>query len=284
MFLRAAVAILLLISAAHAQMTAGLVEDGRSRFAPLLTAEAVRRGIPPALADAVATVESAYNAAARGASGEIGLMQVLPSTADMLGFRGNLAQLADPATNIHLGVGYLAVAWKATGGRLCDTLMKYRAGYGAHMMSLRSVNYCRQAVDYLASINSPLATGPGAEIPPIMPSTLADDTTDGYLPHYPSPPLLTRAELVRMHNGQRTAEDSRRYWAAQEAHIRELRNRSGFSRHGRSSTHALTVAMYVPVSIEFPGRDPSAPRSARRRLSDASGKRHSKATAWQTGR
>src|ERR1700681_4723179 len=103
MISRAVFAILLLIPAAHAQMTPGPVADGRSRYAPLLTAEAIRRGIPPALADAVATVESAYDTGARGSSGEIGLMQVLPSTADMLGFRGDLAQLADPTTNIQLG-------------------------------------------------------------------------------------------------------------------------------------------------------------------------------------
>jgi hypothetical protein len=223
--LRAAFAILLLIPAAHAQTAADPVADGRSRYAPLLTAEAVRHSLPPALADAVATVESAYDPGARGSSGEIGLMQVLPSTADMLGFRGNLEQLAEPATNVRLGVEYLAGAWKATGGRLCDTLVKYRAGYGTTTMSYRSAVYCRRALTYLASINSPLATGPGTEIPANLPDIPDTDIAVGR-PRYDSVPfLLTRAELVRMRTGRRTAEDSRRYWAAEEAHIRELRNR-----------------------------------------------------------
>jgi hypothetical protein len=241
MVLRAAFVILVLIPSAHGQVT-DPVADGRSRYAPLLAAEAMRRSLPPALADAVATVESAYDASARGTSGEIGLMQVLPSTADMLGFRGNLEQLADPATNIRLGVQYLAGAWKATGGRLCDTLVKYRAGYGATTMSFRSAVYCRRALDYLASINSPLATGPGTEIPPTPPDTPDTGTAGGRARYDAAPFLLTRAELVRMRTGHRTAEDSRRYWAAEEAHIRELRNRLASRRFVPVSTRALNFA------------------------------------------
>jgi len=241
MVIRAAVAtflLLLLIPAAHAQTASDLVSAGRAHYAPLLTAEATQHGIPPALADAVATVESAYNTGARGSSGEIGLMQVLPSTADMLGFRGTLAQLADPATNIRLGVKYLAGAWEATGGRLCATLMKYRAGYGEATMSFRSAIYCRRALDYLASINSPLATGSGTEIPTILPGEMEADNR----PHGRVTVLLTRTELVQMRNGRRTTEDSRRFWEAEETHIRELRARIESRHLARSSTHTMHAA------------------------------------------
>jgi hypothetical protein len=171
-----AAALLLLAGQAHAQSAAG-----RARYARLIAAEATHRGIPPALADAVATVESAYDPGSVGSSGEIGLMQVLPSTADQLGFRGTKGDLADPATNIRLGVIYLAGAWKVTGGRLCDTLMKYRSGWGEETMSLRSILYCQRARSYLASIGSPLARGPGSELPPITPAMLAADAA-GPLP------------------------------------------------------------------------------------------------------
>jgi Transglycosylase SLT domain len=284
MVLRAAFALLLLVAAVNAQTTTNLEADGRLRYGQLLTAEAIRRNIPPALADAVATVESQYDAGARGASGEIGLMQVLPSTADMLGFRGDLVQLADPATNIRLGVQYLAGAWEATGGRLCDTLMKYRAGYGTTTMSLRSAVYCRRALDYLASINSPLATGPGTEIPPIPPDMLANDAAGGRPPRDPIPFLLTRAEQIRMHNGQRTAEDSRRYWEAEEAHIRELRTRLEFRRLARSSTRALSVPTYSPILTEYLVRNSSATGTPRHRLSDGPREHPPKATAALTGR
>jgi hypothetical protein len=265
MVYRAAFILLLLSSAAPAQTAADPAADGRSRYAPLLTAEAARRNIPPALADAVATVESAYDAGARGSSGEVGLMQVLPSTADMLGFRGDLAQLADPETNIRLGVKYLAGAWEATGGRLCDTLMKYRAGYGATTVSVRSAIYCRRAIDYLASIGSPLATGPGTEIPPIIPDTPAAETAIGRTSHDPGPLLLTRAELVRMRKGQRTAEDSRRYWAAWEAHIRDLRTQMDLQRRARSSRYTSNILLNVASSTVISGRDAPVAGVARHR-------------------
>jgi hypothetical protein len=269
MVLRAAFAILLFVPVVHAQTTADRAADGRLRYGQLLTAEAIRHNIPPSLADAVVTVESGYDAAARGTSGEIGLMQVLPSTADMLGFRGDLVQLADPRTNIRLGVQYLAGAWKATGGRLCDTLMKYRAGYGATTMSLLSVIYCRRALDYLASLNSPLATGPGAELPPIT----RDTDPAGALRF--TPISLTPAELVRTRNGHRTAEDSRRFWAAEEAHIREIRHPLEFARLlDPLSTHTWNVATHAPTWTEFTARKASPAGSARR--SFELGKRHSK--------
>ena len=85
--------------------------------------------MPAELVDAVAFVESAYDPSAIGQAGEIGIMQVMPSTAAMLGFQGNRAQL-----------------------------MKYRAGYGEETMSARSVEYCRRVRDHLAALGSPLAT------------------------------------------------------------------------------------------------------------------------------
>jgi len=241
-FLCGAIALRLLIPAAHAQAPGDAAGAGRARYAPLLAAEAAQRGIPRALADAVATVESGYDPRAEGASGEVGLMQVLPSTAELLGFRGSLSQLADPATNIHFGVLYLAGAWEATGGRLCETLMKYRAGYGEATMSLRSVIYCRRARDYLASIDSPLARGPGAEVPQITPDMLAA-AADANRSAYPAPPLLTRAELARLRNGHRTADDSRRFWVAEKAYIRALRRQLDLRRLAMTGARSHKVAL-----------------------------------------
>jgi soluble lytic murein transglycosylase-like protein len=81
----------------------------------------------------------------KGAAGEIGLMQVMPPTAQMLGFQGGKEQLADPAVNIALGVRYLAEANRLAGGDLCTTVMKYRAGHGETRFSARSVAYCLRA-------------------------------------------------------------------------------------------------------------------------------------------
>ena len=77
-------------------------------------------------------------------------MQVRPSTARLLGFIGTNQELADPSTNIRLGVTYLAQAWNLAQGNLCRALMKYRAGHGEEQMTPRSVDYCRRAREHLA--------------------------------------------------------------------------------------------------------------------------------------
>ena len=138
----------------------------RTAYGELLLREATARGVPPALAEAVAFVESGYDAGAVGTVGELGLMQVRPATAAMLGHRGPAAELLDPATNIRFGVAYLARAWSLAGGDVCRALAKYRAGHGEERMTPRSVDYCRRARDRLAAMGSPLAAvaataGPG---------------------------------------------------------------------------------------------------------------------------
>jgi hypothetical protein len=79
-------------------------------------------------------------------------MQVRPKTAELLGFRGTSAELAQPQTNLRYGVGYLAKAWRLASGDLCRTLMKYRAGHGSETMSALSLEYCRRARIHLASV------------------------------------------------------------------------------------------------------------------------------------
>ncbi|MFH5926516.1 lytic transglycosylase domain-containing protein [Roseomonas xinghualingensis] len=190
----------------------------RAHFLGTIRAEAQQKGIPPALADAVATVESAYDPSARGQDGEVGLMQILPSTAAMLGFRGSNAALAEPQTNIRYAVAYLARAWELADGNLCRALMKYRAGHGEERMTSLSVTYCRRAISHLASIGSPLATGPGAVVPPAMAgNTRRARGLDRV--------GLTGSERARLRKGQRTEADIRHYEAAQAARVRALTTR-----------------------------------------------------------
>ena len=126
-------------------------------FRLIAKAEAEKAGLPYAMVDAVMKIESGYHPQALGGVGEIGLMQVRPATAAMMGFHGTPADLADPATNIHYGAAYLGKAWHLAGGDVCKTLMKYRAGHGETIMTPLSVTYCQRARVHLASIGSPLA-------------------------------------------------------------------------------------------------------------------------------
>lgn len=133
--------------------------DDIAGYRLLAAAEARRAGVPQQIVDAVMRVESDYDPLASGDAGEVGLMQILPGTAAMLGFRGTIAELREPRTNIRLGTAYLAQAWRLAGGDLCTTVMKYRAGHGETRFSFLSVEYCRRIRAYLATLGFP-AEGP----------------------------------------------------------------------------------------------------------------------------
>ena len=137
---------------------------GRNAHLALIRREAERYRVPPELADAVAQIESSYNPQASGALGEVGLMQIRPETAALLGYRGTASGLFEPETNVYYSVAYLAGAWRRANGDLCRALMKYRAGHGEERMSAFSIEYCRRARSYLGSTGSPLGE---ASLPPI---------------------------------------------------------------------------------------------------------------------
>ncbi len=130
----------------------GAAASASAIYRAISAREALKAGLPPELADAVMRVESAYRPGARGAAGEVGLMQVMPPTARMLGFQGTLDELAVPETNIRLGVRYLAEAWRLAEGDVCTAVMKYRAGHNERRFSVLSVGYCQQVRSHLASL------------------------------------------------------------------------------------------------------------------------------------
>jgi len=189
----------------------------RAAVRALVEQEVRKTGLPADIADAVVHVESNYNPSVIGGVGEIGLMQIRPGTAAMLGFRGSTSELADPETNIRYGVAYLSKAWRLANGDLCRTLMKYRAGHGETIMTARSVNYCNRARSHLAALGSPLATGEGPTPPAIIPpSVLADERPE---------PLMMSPKDVYAQYRQGTPEASRAFWAAHEARIRAINAR-----------------------------------------------------------
>jgi soluble lytic murein transglycosylase-like protein len=130
--------------------------SGTDLYRRLAQHRAIENGVPLAIVDAVMSVESAYKPQAIGDAGEVGLMQVLPSTATMLGFTGSLDELAVPVTNIQYGTQYLADAWRLAEGDICTTVMKYRAGHGESRFSEKSVSYCVQVRKRLRAMGYPV--------------------------------------------------------------------------------------------------------------------------------
>lgn len=110
--------------------------------AKLISKYAKTHGVPESLAHAVISVESNYRANARGSAGEVGLMQIKPATARMMGYKGSAKGLYNPETNIKFGMKYLAKAHQLGGGTTCGTILKYNAGHGAKRMNPVSKRYC----------------------------------------------------------------------------------------------------------------------------------------------
>jgi len=121
-----------------------------SKYAAIIVKYAKEYNVPVELAHAVVRVESNYNPNARGSAGEIGLMQIKPATARMMGYSGSSKGLFDPDTNIKYGMKYLAAAHTLGGGETCDTILKYNAGHAATRMNPVSKDYCGKV---LAMIN-----------------------------------------------------------------------------------------------------------------------------------
>ena len=109
-------------------------------------------GVPLPLAHAVIRVESNYRPNARGSAGEIGLMQIKPATARMMGYSGSAKGLFDPETNIKFGMKYLAKARELGGGTTCGTILKYNAGHAAKRMNPVSAAYCKKVKQHLAGV------------------------------------------------------------------------------------------------------------------------------------
>jgi hypothetical protein len=141
---------------ASARPPADVSPPGKALYRRIAEAEALKNGIPFAMVDAVMRVESNYDPQARGDAGEIGLMQILPSTAALMGFEGTPAALAAPGNNIGYGTRYLAEAWRLAGNDICTTVMKYRAGHGETRFSVKSVNYCRAVRKHLTAVGFPV--------------------------------------------------------------------------------------------------------------------------------
>jgi len=184
----------------------------------LIEREASALGLPADVAEAVAFIESSFNPATVGLVGEIGLMQVRPSTAALMGFRGPPDELAQPETNIHYGVRYLAKAWRLTNGDLCRALMKYRAGHGEETMTPLSVRYCARARSYLAALASPYA-GPALQLPAASPLRIAGQSTPSTVSA--AVPALPKSVYARYRQG--TAAASKAYWQAQEARVAAIK-------------------------------------------------------------
>ena len=118
-------------------------------YSSIIAKHATANGVPVNLAHAVIRIESNFRANARGRAGEVGLMQIKPSTARAMGYSGSIKGLYNPETNIKYGMKYLGQARKLGDGSVCGTILKYNAGHGAKRMNRVSAAYCSKVKKHL---------------------------------------------------------------------------------------------------------------------------------------
>ncbi len=99
----------------------------RAQYAPLIARVAQEFNLDPSLLHAIVTVESGYNAEAKSPAGAMGLMQLIPGTAERFGVK----KITDPLENLRGGARYLRVLMGMFNNKLDLVLAAYNAGEGA---------------------------------------------------------------------------------------------------------------------------------------------------------
>jgi soluble lytic murein transglycosylase len=105
-------------------------------YAGAIRAGAARYDLDPALVAAVVYAESKFDEHARSSAGAVGLMQILPETADQIaaesgGVTFTTQDLETPRVNVRYGSYYLRQALDAFDGDKVAAIASYNAGMGA---------------------------------------------------------------------------------------------------------------------------------------------------------
>ena len=116
----------------------------------LADAAADRYGLPRALVRSVMAAESGFQPSAISPKGAIGLMQLMPGTAQDLG-----ADPHDPAQNVDAGTRYLRDLLEKYNYGLRHALAAYNAGPGA-VDKYNGIPPYRETIDYISRIEKKL--------------------------------------------------------------------------------------------------------------------------------
>lgn len=120
----------------------------RTRFSSTIKAAAKRYQVPHTLLHAVITAESAYNPDAVSHKGAIGLMQLMPATAQRYGVNDP----SDPVANISGGSRYLHDLLKMFNNDLKLALAAYNAGENTVIKYGRKIPPYQETQSYVQTV------------------------------------------------------------------------------------------------------------------------------------
>jgi soluble lytic murein transglycosylase-like protein len=124
--------------------------SARELYEPYVLEYSNRHSLRPELVRAVIQVESGYNARALSPKGAMGLMQLMPDTARMLGVQ----RPYDPEQNIRGGTRYLRLLLDKYDGSEELALAAYNAGSGAVDRYGKNIPPYRETRDYVRKVGS----------------------------------------------------------------------------------------------------------------------------------
>jgi len=124
-----------------------------------LSAASESYGVDYDLLKALVATESAFNSKAVSPKGAVGLMQIMPTTAQRYGVQSDRgatvsAKLTDPDLNIQTGTRYLADLLRLFGGQTELALAAYNAGEGAVARAGNRIPNYRETQTYVQRVMS----------------------------------------------------------------------------------------------------------------------------------
>ena len=148
------------VDGAPAIRTTKPMSEAASRYDSFVVAHASAHRLRPELVRAVIQVESGFNPRATSPKGAMGLMQLMPDTARVLGVRDDY----DPNENIRGGTKYLRQLLDKYDGNQELALAAYNAGPGAVDKYGAKVPPYRETRDYVRKVGS----AAGARTPDVV--------------------------------------------------------------------------------------------------------------------
>ncbi len=121
----------------------------REKIVQMIREVSARYNVDPALIRAVMQTESNWNSTAVSRKGALGLMQLVPGTAQQLGVNNAF----DPKQNLDAGVRYLHTLLERYNGDLDKALAAYNAGPGA-VDRARGVPRYRETREYVHKVTN----------------------------------------------------------------------------------------------------------------------------------